>query len=322
MDEPVDENIITVYLTSGRYPYDVLESASSQMQEIPNQGTSFLVHLGDWNDPENSSCGEDSYQGISQLFQSSTVPVYFVTGENGTCKMHAFLQIRRSEFFCINKLTWFLFAICVLFSDVNNCLDQTKAVKLWQQYLVGFETKHWESPPWEIFRQGNLSKDYRDYLQNFLFVHGQAAFVAIDLAGGETEDRMAATRLQANLVWVETAYKFVKDKVDTIFIFAHDAPPGSNKNNQDFYKELFDVIKQQYSDMNFVLVHHSDSGQGFSEKYNGVDNLDVASVLGSTWPPLRMTLDFSGPERSITIETSNKWWDKDSKSKENAANRR
>lgn len=197
--------------------------------------------------------------------------------------------------------------------DANNCPNQDQANKLWQKNLVGFETKYWENPTWEIYRQGDLSKDYKNYDENFLFAHKQAAFAAIDLVGGQNEEKNVETRLQANLVWVETAYKYYRNKVNTIFIFANDAPPGSNQNNQDFYNDLFDDIQQLYSDMNFVLVHGSDSSQGFAENYNGIDNLDVASVRDQAWPPLRMTVGFTGSTPSIVFETGNKWPKGDSK---------
>lgn len=182
---------------------------------------------------------------------------------------------------------------------------------------MGYETKNWNSPSWEIFRQGDLSKDYKNYHENFLFAHGLAAFVAIDLVGGSNEERKVSTRLQANLVWVETAYKYYRNKVDTIFILAHDGPPGSNSNNQDFYNDLFDDIEQQYSDMNFVLIHSTDSRQGLSEQYNSIENLDVASVAGPAWPPLRMIVDFSKNARTVSIQSNNKGWNNEDNSSKN-----
>jgi hypothetical protein len=42
----------------------------------------FLAHLGDWNSPSYTNCDESAYEDIADLFTASTVPVYFVPGDN------------------------------------------------------------------------------------------------------------------------------------------------------------------------------------------------------------------------------------------------
>jgi hypothetical protein len=42
----------------------------------------FLVHLGDWNSPAYTNCGASAYTGIADMFSTSTIPVYFVPGDN------------------------------------------------------------------------------------------------------------------------------------------------------------------------------------------------------------------------------------------------
>jgi hypothetical protein len=42
----------------------------------------FVAHLGDWNSPEYTGCDGAAYQDIADLFTASTVPVYFVPGDN------------------------------------------------------------------------------------------------------------------------------------------------------------------------------------------------------------------------------------------------
>lgn len=79
------ENLMTIYVTAGRYSDDLLQQAGSDLGSIPTrEGTAFMVHLGDWNSPSSTNCNKDSYKQVSQLFQASSVPVYFVMGDSGT----------------------------------------------------------------------------------------------------------------------------------------------------------------------------------------------------------------------------------------------
>jgi hypothetical protein len=93
-------------VTAGRYPDelaaivpDLLPNFTStrtiNTAYVPGQTTAeggemadveswpqFLLHLGDWNSPAYTNCGEAAYEGIAEMFSTSTVPVYFVPGDN------------------------------------------------------------------------------------------------------------------------------------------------------------------------------------------------------------------------------------------------
>jgi len=66
-----------LYFTAGR-----IEVPHSLPQFPTRKGTSFLVHLGDWNNPDER-CKEESFQETSDIFANSTIPVYFVLGDAG-----------------------------------------------------------------------------------------------------------------------------------------------------------------------------------------------------------------------------------------------
>jgi hypothetical protein len=83
---PAIPTVVTVYLTGGRFIDDALTALPDQLATLPfdnNDPTStFLVHLGDWNSPFSTGCDETSYQTNVDLFSQSSIPVYFVPGDN------------------------------------------------------------------------------------------------------------------------------------------------------------------------------------------------------------------------------------------------
>jgi hypothetical protein len=81
--EPIDEEVIQFYVMAGRMQGDVLELAPEGLAKLPKrQGLSFLVQLGDWNSPQTEGCTESAYEEVSNLYQQSAIPVYFVVGDN------------------------------------------------------------------------------------------------------------------------------------------------------------------------------------------------------------------------------------------------
>jgi len=80
---PYDELVTTFFVTAGRFTNDALTQLPEQLRTLPVRGgTSFLVHLGDWNSPYATQCDAQSYQDVNDLYSNSSIPVYFVTGDN------------------------------------------------------------------------------------------------------------------------------------------------------------------------------------------------------------------------------------------------
>ena len=82
--EDQDMEVVTFYVTGGKYFNDVLELAPERLQSLPTKmGTSFLVNVGDWNSPsDDTRCDEKAYSDVDSLFSNSSIPVYFVPGDN------------------------------------------------------------------------------------------------------------------------------------------------------------------------------------------------------------------------------------------------
>jgi hypothetical protein len=77
-------DVMTFYVTAGLYQNDNLDQALTGLRLLPNDGTSFLVHLGDWNSPAPwSGCDEAVFEEADGLFQNSAIPVYMIMGDNG-----------------------------------------------------------------------------------------------------------------------------------------------------------------------------------------------------------------------------------------------
>ena len=72
-----------LYFTAGRIEDSVPGAIPHSLPQFPTRkGTSFLVHLGDWNNPDER-CKEEAFQETSDIFANSSIPVYFVLGDAG-----------------------------------------------------------------------------------------------------------------------------------------------------------------------------------------------------------------------------------------------
>jgi len=79
----LDPGVITFYATAGSYINSVLQQALVNLPKLPrHDGLSFLVQLGDWNTPYQTECAESEYKDVRELFAKSSIPVYFVVGDN------------------------------------------------------------------------------------------------------------------------------------------------------------------------------------------------------------------------------------------------
>ncbi len=76
-------SMINLFVMGGRFDGEDSESLVSGLQTLPSfDENTILVHLGDFNSPYTTSCLEDSYISNVDSYQQSSVPVYFVPGDN------------------------------------------------------------------------------------------------------------------------------------------------------------------------------------------------------------------------------------------------
>jgi len=67
----------------GRFDGEDTKTLENGLQSLPQiDSSTVLIHLGDWNSPYATSCDEDSFISNVETYQQSSVPVYFVPGDN------------------------------------------------------------------------------------------------------------------------------------------------------------------------------------------------------------------------------------------------
>lgn len=280
----------TIYLTAGPYSDTLRQDISQSLAVVTmsnndsigetmasSTSLAFLVHLGDWNNPVLTQCDESSFQSVAQLFDTSTVPVYFVVGDN----------------------------------EYNDCPDPAAAMTLWKTHLLDYAASGSSNsnPSWTVSHQGDGLVEYQAYQENFWLApepQAEVAVLSINLGDSSSNNNNEVElRHAANLVWIDTAYEMVRGSgvaAPSLFVFVNDGPPGATATNAAFYSTLLQRISLTYQDVQFVLVHKSSStssSEGHQQEFQGIANLDVVSVLGSIWPPLRMTVEFDKDNKRV-----------------------
>jgi hypothetical protein len=78
----VEVEVVTFFVTGGRDVDSERALTPERLGNLPQKmGSSFLLNIGDWNSP-SLGCEEQAYEDVDTLFRNSSVPVYFVPGDN------------------------------------------------------------------------------------------------------------------------------------------------------------------------------------------------------------------------------------------------
>lgn len=177
---------INFFVMGGRLDGQNGANLANRLQMLTNiSGNAVLFHTGDWNSPYATGCSEESFIANVEVFKQSSVPVYFVPGDN----------------------------------EFNDCPNATAAKGFWNDYLLEFETKYWPQPPWNIMRQAP------EYSENFAFLQQQILFVGINLVGGIVHDQQEwDARHAANLQWINATAAEYTGNYTTMVVVAHADP--------------------------------------------------------------------------------------------------
>eukprot|EP00980_Cylindrotheca_fusiformis_P012404 scaffold3046_cov105-Cylindrotheca_fusiformis.AAC.3 len=248
------DTTVSFFVVAGRFPQETLDTLPEELQALPNiDGNTVLFHLGDWNSPSATECDEASFQDNAILFQQSSLPVYFVVGDN----------------------------------EFNDCPNPREAYSFWYDYLLEFETLHWPPPSdWSI------SRDVSDYSENFAYVYRNVLVIGINLVGGEKHDeREWEDRHEADLNWIQSNFASNEGDFELMVILAHADP--EIQSNEDFFNSFYDLVGSDFSDTQVVYIHRSLGTEkwGYEGNYNRLENLIVGVVEGTVWPPMLVTID-------------------------------
>ena len=154
----------------------------------------------------------------------------------------------------------------------------------WKQYLLDFESKHWSKPSWEVQRQTP------DYSENFAFLQREVLFVGINLVGGivhNSEEWNA--RHEADLQWIQSRAANFYGNYTTMVVLAHADP--DIVINDYFFRGFYSMVESLEERVIFLHRNLGVDTWNSEAGYNGIPNLDVVAVEGSTWPPMWMQID-------------------------------
>jgi len=243
---------INLFIMGGRFDGEDTTTLIDGLHSLPEiDGNTILVHLGDFNSPYATSCVESSFTTTVNMYMQSSIPVYFVPGDN----------------------------------EYNDCPNATEAMGYWKQHMLGFETKYWPRPSWEIRRQAP------EYSENFAFLQRDILFIGLNLPGGIVHDRDEwYDRHEANLEWINATATNYTENYTTMVVLAHADP--TIEINDYFFQGFYSLVETN-GDKRVIFVHRNLGVDNWKREhgYNEISNLDVVTVEGSVWPPLWMQID-------------------------------
>lgn len=250
----IEKNEVSFFVLSGNANTPEL---ASKLGELPVNDGEWLVHLGNWNDVEANSCIEERYELIADTYSNTSVPVYFVPGEN----------------------EW---------NDCPNYDVEDETQTLWTDNFVWYEWEHWDM---NGKRRGYEIKRQKEREENFSFVYNKALYIGLNMVDGQQLNRNAWNqRLSANAKYVVEAVENNED-ANLIVIFGS---AGSTTNNFPFFSILKDKVVEwtgKGRELNFLYITQSNAPLGYSRDVFGIKNFLELNVQSNQFPPTKITLD-------------------------------
>ena len=248
------------------------------LKSLPsNKSTMALFHLGNWIDPNNTTCASEVYLQVTRKYESSPVPVIFLPGEN----------------------------------ESNNCQNPEIAWGNWQNYLLNY------SQTYQTSSHSTLRMDRQwSHTENFSFVHFGVLYIGVHLVGGNVTNQTFWTlRLGHDLSWIDDNVNRFKNSVSIIVLLGNSGPSTSNTNNDLFFtglrtlvvkynSEVMDTQSGRVRALPFVYIHDGSSTWAVTQKFMGVNRFIRVNVEGNKWPPMRVLLN---PFNNTIIFDQNNW---------------
>ncbi len=120
----ITKSIAKFYITSRNKEKSIV---SNLLPNLPGDENEWMIHLGNWNDHSNETnrCRSGFYDRVSDLYKNSSVPVFFLPGDN----------------------------------EWNDCDDFPLSVTRWRNTFVDYE-KNWGSLNFQVSRHRNRPENF------------------------------------------------------------------------------------------------------------------------------------------------------------------
>lgn len=190
------------------------------------------------------------------------------------------------------------------FCDAD-CASPFQARDRWLDTFDRFDSQHW-TVPWRVWRD-----ERNGFGENFSYGDDQSGTAVVGISQVTTflDFESQQNRQVNNLLWVKENYDYYLRLGFDFLVVMTNAAPGEAAS---MYEELTTSIRNEYTEMEFVIVHQSLDTQGSDVRrsYDGIPNLTVVSIPGGSWPATRLGLDRQAdtPEGRLDVQHGNGWW--------------
>jgi len=253
---PTPRESTTFYVLSRNRKVDETALAS-----LPSTDQEFVVHLGDWNN-NNATCNVQRFKTVSQRYQASNSPVFFLPGDN----------------------------------EWNEC--EKNHDELWREYFMGYTNKYW-TVPFHINYQTNRGENF-SFLRGYT-LHVGLNMVSGTVWNQTTWDQRLDDNLKWVEQNVDT-YRNETNLLVIYGHAAYTVnnAPFFDNLTKCIKKWNTDENIATYGDKLTVLYIKQGPKNNFRKTYKKLDEFVMLTVEGDKWPPMKVTLDTD--EKSITYD--------------------
>jgi len=261
---PTVGDSVTFFVTGGFYARNDLffefgtAAIDVEFQRMQREGSRFLIHLGDFNDPGITNCAEPSFSTLERvLTEGSNVPVFTVNGAN----------------------------------DYINCPNPFQAFTYWNQYFSSLE-RNWNLNGYNVERMDEHVENFAFVQKRVLFIGIDLVVGEVNTITNRAE------RDFFNFQWIRDQVTEKFDSVSDLVIFGNGKiKDDKDWNNQNIHTQFFrrvieDVI--DYAMIRTLYVHPTTSDSWEVSRPFDSPFLTVVNVQESHFPFMKITVDPDG----------------------------
>lgn len=246
-------NIGEFYITSRNRQRSVVFPLLSNLSQESN---GWMIHLGNWNGHSNMNnrCRDDLYNRVSQTYKNSSVPVFFVPGDN----------------------------------EWNDCDDYPASVGRWRDTFVNFEM-NWSPLPFQVYRQKRRIENFCFVQKKVLYFGLNMVSGVVD----NTNKNAWSRRLDDNYKWVRNqVQRFVND-IKVVVIFGNSGNIEANNDFFMNVETMIKQWKSENKTLPVFYIKENDNESVIHKDYMGQSDFVLINVQSGVWPPAKVHIDTS-----------------------------